>query len=58
MLDAGRTDALVRLLLERHYDPAYRHAVKSKVHAARIDVGDPERAAREILVWCEAHARA
>lgn len=58
MLDSGRTDELVRLLLERYYDPLYRHAVKGKVHAGRVDAADPARAAREILAWCDAHGAA
>lgn len=54
MLDAGRVDALVRLLLEHYYDPLYAHGEKGRVHALRIDATDPARAAREILEWSAA----
>jgi tRNA 2-selenouridine synthase len=51
MLDSGRTSELVELLLERYYDPLYRHGDKGKVHALHVDAADPARAAREILAW-------
>lgn len=58
ILDAGRTDELVRLLLERHYDPSYRHSEKGKDIGARIDATDPLRAAREVLAWVDGPGRA
>lgn len=54
MFDAGRTDELVRLLLERYYDPLYRHSTQGRAHAASFDATDPSRAAREILAWSDA----
>lgn len=53
LLCAGRTSELVRLLLERHYDPLYRHSEQGRVSATRIDSTQPERAAREIASWIE-----
>lgn len=53
LFDSGRTDELVRLLLERHYDPLYRHSQKGKDVSARIDATDPERAARAVLEWVD-----
>jgi tRNA 2-selenouridine synthase len=49
LLDAGRTDELVRLLLEHYYDPLYRHSEKKKTYAARIDATDPRAAAQACL---------
>ncbi len=54
LLNAGRTDELVRLLLEHYYDPLYRHGQKAKTYATRIDATDPRAAAEAILVWCRA----
>jgi tRNA 2-selenouridine synthase len=52
LLEAGRVDELVRLLLEHYYDPLYRHSEKGKTYAACIDASDPESAAREVLARC------
>ena len=41
------------LLLERHYDPRYRHGQRGKVHVASFDATDPDRAAAEIGRWIE-----
>jgi tRNA 2-selenouridine synthase len=53
MLDAGSERELVELLLERYYDPLYRHSQKGLDFAARFDASDPTRAAREILAWVD-----
>ncbi|MBL8859839.1 MAG: tRNA 2-selenouridine(34) synthase MnmH [Planctomycetes bacterium] len=53
MLDAGRERELVALLLERYYDPLYRHSQSGQVYAARFDATDPERTARALLDWAE-----
>lgn len=52
LLDAGRTDELVRLLLEHYYDPLYRHSEKGRVYAERIDATDPRAAAARCIAWC------
>jgi tRNA 2-selenouridine synthase len=52
LLEAGRTDELVRLLLEHYYDPLYRHGQKCKAFAERFDATDPRAAASAILAWC------
>ncbi len=52
LLDAGRTDELVRLLLEHYYDPLYRHGQKGKTFAERFDATDPRVAAQAIRAWC------
>jgi tRNA 2-selenouridine synthase len=57
LLDAGRTDELVKLLLEHYYDPLYRHGEKGREHALRVDASDPDRAAREIVDWAASGAR-
>ena len=54
LFDAGRIDELVTLLLERYYDPLYRHSERGKHYAARIDASDPPRAALEIAAWIDA----
>jgi tRNA 2-selenouridine synthase len=53
MLDDGRERELVELLLERYYDPLYRHSQKGVDFAARFDATDPARAAAEILAWAD-----
>jgi tRNA 2-selenouridine synthase len=57
MLDAGRERELVELLLERYYDPLYRHSQKGLSFAARFDAEDPTLCAREILAWADDSAR-
>lgn len=57
LLDTGRERELVELLLERYYDPLYRHSQRGLAFAARFDATDPERAAREILAWSDENAR-
>jgi hypothetical protein len=54
LLDAGREEHLVELLLERYYDPLYRRSEAGQHYAATIDSTDPERAAREVADWIEA----
>ncbi|MBL8860884.1 MAG: tRNA 2-selenouridine(34) synthase MnmH [Planctomycetes bacterium] len=56
LLDAGRTDELVRLLLEHYYDPLYRHSEKGRSYAERFDATDPRAAAEACLAWCRARA--
>jgi tRNA 2-selenouridine synthase len=53
MLDGGRERELVELLLERYYDPLYRHSQKGLHFAARFDVTEPADAARRILAWAD-----
>ena len=54
MLDADRVDELVGVLLERYYDPLYRHSESGRTNARSIDASDPARAAAEIAEWIEA----
>jgi tRNA 2-selenouridine synthase len=54
LLDAGREAELVEVLLERYYDPLYRHSEKRHRYATRIDASDPQRAAAEIVSWAGA----
>ena len=51
LLEAGRDAELVEVLLERYYDPLYRHSERGKEYAVSIDAGDPERAARDVVAW-------
>lgn len=53
MLARGDVDALVRLLLERYYDPLYAHSERGKSYAFSVDAAEPARAAREIAHWIE-----
>jgi tRNA 2-selenouridine synthase len=57
LLDGRNERELVRVLLERYYDPLYRHSEKEFAHALRIDATDPERAASECIAWIEARGR-
>ena len=51
LFDAGREQELVRVLLERYYDPLYRHSEQGKHYALTIDATDPTRAAEVIASW-------
>jgi len=53
-LARGDVDELVRVLLERYYDPLYRHGERVHRYAARFDASDPARAAAGIAGWIEA----
>ena len=54
LLQSGRVDELVALLLEHYYDPLYRHSQLGKRYAVAVDAAQPARAAREIAAWIEA----
>jgi tRNA 2-selenouridine synthase len=53
LLESGRVDELVRLLLDRYYVPLYRRSAKGRRYAASIDASNPARAAAEIAAWIE-----
>ena len=53
LLDAGRERDLVATLLERYYDPLYRHSEGDRAYAVTIDSSDPARAAAEVAAWVE-----
>jgi tRNA 2-selenouridine synthase len=53
MLEQGRVEELVCLLLARYYDPLYRHSQRGRRYAATFDASDPARAAAEIAAWIE-----
>ena len=53
LLLEGREPELALVLLERYYDPLYRHSEKGRRYAARFDSSDPRDAAREIAAWIE-----
>jgi tRNA 2-selenouridine synthase len=56
MLDARADAELAELLLERYYDPLYRHSEARHDCAVTIASDDPARAAREVARWIEARA--
>lgn len=53
LLDSGRERELVALLLERWYDPRYRHSQQGRRALATFDSTDPDRCARDIAHWIE-----
>lgn len=53
LLDAGREPELVEILLERYYDPLYRHSEGGRAYAAQIDATDPAEAARSVAEFVE-----
>jgi len=53
MLESGREEELVELLLERYYDPLYRHSEGRRGCVARFDSSAPRGAAEEIQRWIE-----
>ena len=51
LLDAGRERELAALLLERYYDPLYRHSEGRRSYAASFDSSNPAGAAEQIATW-------
>ncbi|MCY3001748.1 MAG: tRNA 2-selenouridine(34) synthase MnmH [Planctomycetota bacterium] len=56
LLESGRERELVALLLERWYDPRYRHAEQGRRHLARFDSSDPAACAHAIAGWIDDRA--
>ena len=54
LLAEERDDELVRILLERYYDPLYRRSEEQHTYSTRIDTEDEEVAAGEVVAWVEA----
>jgi len=52
-LDDGREAELVEILLERYYDPLYRHSEQDYAYSAEFDTTDAQRAAERIVAWIE-----
>ncbi len=55
LLAEDRIDELVEILLERYYDPLYRHSEGERSYEARMDTSDPGACAAEIADWIERH---
>ena len=53
LLEAGRVDELVEVLLEHYYDALYEHSEKGREHAIEIDSTDPAACAAEVAAWVE-----
>ena len=53
LLQSGREEELVGLLLEHYYDPLYRHSETGRDYAFGVDSTDPQRAAQEIAAGIE-----
>jgi hypothetical protein len=49
----GAHEELVLELLQRYYDPLYRHSEQAKRYEARIDTADVAGAARAVLAWID-----
>jgi len=58
MLDEGREEELVLVLLERYYDPLYRRSEKGRSVAGSFDASDPAAAAAALADWIEGHGEA
>ena len=52
-LEAREDRRLVEVLLERYYDPLYRHSEERHRISHRVEAEDPDRAAREVVAWIE-----
>ena len=53
LLEDGRVEELVHILLEQYYDPLYRHSQRGRRYAATFDANDPAAAAEHIVDWIE-----
>jgi tRNA 2-selenouridine synthase len=58
LLESGREAELVEILLERYYDPLYRHSEGGRTVAVSIDASEPAVAARAVVDWIRGHAGA
>lgn len=53
LLEAGRERELVEVLLERYYDPLYRHSETGREVTFDLDATNPEQAARRLARWID-----
>lgn len=53
LLDERRERELVEVLLERYYDPLYRHSEAGRGYALTLDADDPPGAAERVVRWVE-----
>jgi tRNA 2-selenouridine synthase len=53
LMDQGRIDELVEVLLSQYYDPLYLHSEKGRTYVGKIDTEDPVCAAKEVVAWAE-----
>ena len=51
LLDDGREEELVALLLEHYYDPLYRHSERERNYALSLASDDPRSTAQQIATW-------
>lgn len=58
LLESGREDELIRVLLEEYYDPQYRHSSRDKHALISIDATDPRHAAAEVAEFISEHRAA
>lgn len=56
MLDRGRERELATLLLERYYDPLYRHSERGRRRAASLDASIPRSAAEKLARLLDEHS--
>jgi len=54
LLNAGREEELVEILLERYYDQRYGHSERKHAIAHEVDSSDPAACAAEIAAWIAA----
>jgi len=53
LLHSGREEELVRVLLERYYDPLYQHSEHRYAYSASFDASDPAAAAEAVAAWID-----
>ncbi len=58
MFDAGQIDRLVEVLLERYYDPLYRHSETGRDYTVSFDSSEPEATAAALAAWIDERERA
>jgi tRNA 2-selenouridine synthase len=56
LLDAGRIDELVKILLTDYYDPLYLHSEVGRTYVCEIDAAHVGQAARDVVDWIEGSA--
>jgi hypothetical protein len=53
LLETGRERELVEVLLERYYDPLYRHSETGREVTFDLDATNPAQAARRLARWID-----
>jgi len=52
-LNQGESASVARSLLEKHYDPRYRHQMQNHSYLATFEVNEPEELAQQVIEFLD-----